>query len=108
MGTVPTGLLEHGFALPAYLTWQLETLEQDEQECLEVTDVVVACPLPCALPCSGALLGAVPPARPLWVVWCPLSRSDSSSAPPAWSPSPALGGSWGREFPTVCQVWCLD
>ncbi|XP_018862984.1 ciliogenesis-associated TTC17-interacting protein isoform X2 [Parus major] len=36
--------------LKAYVTWQLETLEQEEQECLEVTDTVVACPLPCVLP----------------------------------------------------------
>lgn len=69
MGTVPTGFVECGFALPAYVTWQLETLEQEEQECLKVTDTVVACPLPCVLPtalgvpCSGALLGPVPPAR---------------------------------------------
>ncbi|XP_062353997.1 ciliogenesis-associated TTC17-interacting protein [Cinclus cinclus] len=36
--------------LKAYVTWQLETLEQEEQECLEVTDTVMACPLPCVLP----------------------------------------------------------
>lgn len=61
MGTVPTGLVEYGFVLPAYVTWQLETLEQEEQECLEVTDVVVACPLPCVLP---AALGCA-------LQWCP-------------------------------------
>lgn len=61
MGTVPAGLVEYGFVLPAYVTWQLETLEQEEQECLEVTDVVVACPLPCVLP---AALGCA-------LQWCP-------------------------------------
>lgn len=57
----PTGLVERGFVLPAYVTWQLETLEQEEQECLEVTDMVVACPLPCVLP---AALGCA-------LQWCP-------------------------------------
>lgn len=52
MGTVPMGLIEHGFPLPAYVTWQLETVEQEEQECLEVTDMVVACPLPYVLPAA--------------------------------------------------------
>lgn len=52
MGTVPMGLVEHGFVLPAYVTWQLETLEQEEQECLEVTDMAVARPLPCVLPAA--------------------------------------------------------
>lgn len=57
------------------------------------------------VPCRGALRGPVPPARLLWVAWCPLSCSDCSSAPPAWSPSPPLGGSWGGEFPTMHLLW---
>lgn len=59
---MPTGFVEYGFALPAYVTWQLETLEQEEQECLEVTDMVVACPLPCVLPTAlGCALQWCPP-----------------------------------------------
>lgn len=61
MGTVPMGLIEHGFPLPAYVTWQLETVEQEEQECLEVTDMVVACPLPYVLPAAlGCALQCCP------------------------------------------------
>ncbi|XP_039554250.1 ciliogenesis-associated TTC17-interacting protein [Passer montanus] len=68
--------------LKAYVTWQLETLEQEEQECLEVTDMVVACPLPCVLPAAlGCALHWCPAGGcPLWVVWHPLPCSDSSSA----------------------------
>lgn len=103
---------ECGSALPAYLTPELETLEQEEQECLEVTGVALACPLSRCLaplswdePCSNALLGAAPQTMSLW---CPLPSSDIVSALPAWSPSPTLGGSWGRKLPTVHLVWYPD
>lgn len=57
---MPAGWAERGSTLPAYVTPQLETLEQEEQECLEVTGVAVACPLPRILPpCPGACAAAM-------------------------------------------------
>lgn len=51
---VPVAWAECGSALSAYVTTQLETLEQEEQERLEVTSVVTACPHPRLLPtCPG-------------------------------------------------------
>ncbi|KAK4817603.1 hypothetical protein QYF61_020269 [Mycteria americana] len=58
---VPAGWAERGSALPAYVTPQLETLEQEEQERLEVTWVAVACPLaPVLPPCPGVCPAAMP------------------------------------------------
>lgn len=60
-GAVPAGWAKRGSALPAYVTPQLETLEQEEQERLEVTGVAVACPLPRVLPlCPGMCPAAMP------------------------------------------------
>jgi len=60
---VPAGWAERGSALPAYVTPQLETLEQEEQERLEVTGVVVACPLPRVLPPCPVGCPATVPSR---------------------------------------------
>ncbi|KAM4669512.1 ciliogenesis-associated TTC17-interacting protein [Amazona ochrocephala] len=92
-------------SLKAYVTPEMETLEQEEQECLEVTGVAVPCslflcPAPVSWdePCSDAFLEA---ALHTVSLWCPLPSSDIISVLTQWSPSPTLGGSWGRKLLTM-------